>query len=147
MTAECPICYEIKPLWNNLTCSHRLCDECGWRILNETKKCPLCRAEVKDFRHTLETSSTQLLSGVAKDLIEEKFTPHELHGVFQKVGFKITPERKRHFFQILKKHSDPLGRVGSFAVNSLFCVDRALGGYKYGSDVLLKMMKEIRQSN
>lgn len=147
MSGECPICYEIKPLWNNLTCSHRLCDECGWRILNESKKCPLCRVEVKDFRGTCESSILIFFDSVVRDLIEEKFTPPELHGAFQKVGFKITPERKRLFLYILKKHSSPLGRVGSIAVNLLFNVNRELGDNVHGSDVLLGMMKKKQPSN
>jgi hypothetical protein len=148
MSGECPICYEIKPLWNNLTCSHRLCDECGWKIMIEgSRKCPLCRADVGDFVEKIETKVDDFFIGVAKDLIEEKFTPPELHGAFQKVGFEITPERKRHFLHILKRHADPLGKVGGSVVNSLFCVNREFGGKIHGSDVLLVKMKEFRQSN
>jgi hypothetical protein len=80
------------------------------------------------------------LARVAKDLIEEKFTPHELHGAFQKVGFKITPERKRRVFQILKKH----GKRAKDEIKSLLSVGRLSDGLVYGSDVLEEAMDELR---
>lgn len=43
-TAECPICFEVKPLASLKPCNHAVCPRCIHTLLHRTAKCPMCRS-------------------------------------------------------------------------------------------------------
>ena len=47
---ECPVCFDVMtPVTLKITmCGHKVCTECFGKILQTTKKCPICR---KKFHH------------------------------------------------------------------------------------------------
>jgi hypothetical protein len=54
----CPVCFEELNDDNSTTigCNHILCIECVNKIVNDSTKCPICRANIKEYFNNNERS-------------------------------------------------------------------------------------------
>lgn len=56
---ECPICFDFKEDSVITKCGHIFCTPCITRVVEDQKKCPLCRVELKDMDATVKPASVQ----------------------------------------------------------------------------------------